>query len=146
MSLKDVHLGITNSSYMFELPCFKEDDGDLGTFEPDMVGGFNVKRLFYIYGVPSGTDRANHACMNASFIFISMVGTVRLSIERGGIEKEYVLKDKKQAVYVPPASWIKAYDFSNDAILLGLSNVQYRNCNYANDYCEYKRLIGEKES
>ena len=143
MSLRDLHPGEMNNSFLFELPLFDEDDGKLGTFEPEMVPCFDVKRMIYIYDVPEGENRANHACMNASLVFIAIAGSVRLLIEYGGIEKEYILDNKNHAVYVPVASWIKAYGFSSDAVLLGLSDKQYKDCDYVNDYNEYKRLMGE---
>lgn len=144
MSLRDLRTGKMNNSFLFELPSFEEHDGKLSTFESEMIPGFNVQRMIYIYDVPEGEERANHACMNASLIFIAISGSVTLSIECGGIEKEYRLDDKNHAVYVPPASWIRANNFTEDAVLIGLSDKQYKNCNYSNDYVEYKRLIGEE--
>lgn len=58
---------------------------------------------------------------------------------------DYLLNDKSHALHVPPASWIRAYDFSWDALLLGLSDKQYNDCDYSNDYSEYKRIIGDKK-
>ena len=88
------------SSYQFELPCFEENGGKLGTFEPPSIPGFQVKRIFYIFDVPEGEERANHACMNSSILFLAITGSVRLSVETYGEEIEYLL-DKKQRLYLP---------------------------------------------
>lgn len=104
MSLRNLHHGEMNNSFLFELSYFKEDDGKFGTFEPEMIPGFDVQRMIYIYDVPKGEARANHACMNASLVFIAMSGPVRLEIECCGVEKKYILDDKNHAVYVSPAS------------------------------------------
>lgn len=144
MILRDLHRGKMNKSFQFELPNFKEEDGKLGTFEPQMLSGFDVKRMIYIYDVPEGEDRANHACMNGSMLFIAIAGSVKLSIECCGDKLNYLLNDKIHAVYVPPASWIRVYDFSRDAVLLGLSDKRYKDCCYSNNYSEYRRLVGEE--
>ena len=95
-----------------------EDDGKLGTFEPPSIAGFQINRILYIFDVPGGMERANHACMNFSTVFIAMAGSVKLSVETNEKQREYLLENKSIAVYAPKASWIKAYDFSWNAVLL----------------------------
>lgn len=128
-------------SYRFELPCFEESDGTLGVFEPPSIPGFQANRLFYIFDVPVGEVRANHACTNSSIVFIAMAGSVRLSVESNAETMEYILDNKSTAVFVPQASWIKAYDFSTDAVLVGMSDMRYANCHYINDYGRYRKLM-----
>ena len=128
-------------SYQIELPSFGEIDGKLGTFEPASIPGFQVHRMIYIFDVPSGKSRANHACMNASLVFVALAGSVKLIIETEGVSKEYILNDKNTAVYTPPASWVKAYEFSEDAVLVGLSDKAYKECRYIDDYYLYQEII-----
>lgn len=120
-------------SYQFELPCFGDNDGKLGTFEPLSIPGFQGNRLFYIFEVPAGEKRANHACMNSALVFIAMAGTVTLSVESDGETEEYLLNKKSTAVFAPQTSWVKAYNFSSDAVLVGLSDRRYADCQYIND-------------
>ena len=128
-------------SYQFKLPCYGENDGKLGTFEPPSIPGFQVKRIFYIFDVPAGEGRANHACMNSSIVFLAMAGSVLLSVETDGEKAEYLLDKNTIAVFAPQSSWISAYNFSNDAVLVGLSDRRYADCQYINDYDRYKELI-----
>lgn len=132
-------------NYQFELPCFSENDGRLGIFESENIPGFQINRIFYIFDVPEGKDRANHACMNASTVFFALAGSVRLSMETDGDAFEYLLDSKSKAVFAPQASWIKAYDFSYDAVLVGLSNRRYEECQYINDYNKYQKMLREEE-
>lgn len=128
-------------SYQFELPCYEDKDGSLGTFESPTIPGFQINRIFYIFDVPEDAERANHACMNSSIVFIMMAGNVRLSVEDAEGVTEYFLDRKSIAVFVPKASWIKAYNFSEDAVLVGLSDKVYTDCQYINDYDRYKKLL-----
>jgi len=130
-------------SYQFNLACFGENDGKLGTFEPPSIPGFQAKRIFYIFDVPKGQDRANHACMNASVVLIAVAGKVKLTVESDGTSDEYVLDNKSVAVFVPEASWLRTYDFSADAVLLAISNKVYAECQYVDDYEKYKLLLEE---
>lgn len=129
------------NSYLIKLPCFGESDGKLGTFEPDFIPDFQVNRIIYVFDVPAGESRANHACMNASLVFVALAGSIKLTIETEGESEEYVLNDKSIAVYAPPASWVKAFDFSSEAVLVGLSDKAYKDCRYINDYNLYREEI-----
>lgn len=131
-------------SYQFDLQFFNEIDGKLGAFETDMIPGFQAQRIFCIYDVPENESRGNHACMNASIVFVVVSGSVTLSIETSGIIKEYTLKERSKAVFVPYASWIKAYNFSSDAILICISDKLYQECIYINNYDQYKVLTRNK--
>lgn len=131
-------------SYMFELPCFSSNDGMLGLFEPPNISGFQVNRVFYIFNVPECKVRANHACMNSCIVFIAMAGTTKISVETDGEVIEYTLNNKMTAVFAPRASWIKAYDFSKDAVLVGLSDQRYADCMYVNDYDKYRKMVMEE--
>ncbi len=84
-------------------------------------------------------ERANHACMNASFVYFIIKGSVTLTVETEGQIDEYRLQSNKFALYVKPATWIKAYGFSSDAVLICLSDKCYDQCDYVTDYLEYKR-------
>lgn len=105
-------------SYQFELPCYGKGNGKLGTFEPLLIPRFQIDRIIYIFDVPFDETRADHACMNASLVFVAFACSVKLSIETEEVITEYALQDKATAVYSPIASWIKAYDFSDDAVLI----------------------------
>ena len=132
-------------SYQFDLPCFGENDGKLGTFEPLSIPGFQVTRIFYIFDVPPGEERANHACMNSSILFIALYGSVSLAIETDGEKTEYQLDKKTIAVFAPQSSWIRAYNFSKDAVLVGLSDKRYADCQYINDYGRYREMLREEK-
>ena len=128
-------------SRLIEVPFFEETDGCLGSFEPKMIPGFEITRVFYICNVPKGIERANHACMNASVVFIIISGSVTLSVEDEGHIDEYRLESNKWALYVKPATWIRAYDFSSDAVLMCFSDKSYDQCDYVSNYLEYKRRV-----
>ena len=132
-------------SYQFDLLCFGENDGKLGAFEPPSIPGFQVNRIFYIFDVPAGEERANHACMNSSILFMALAGVVSLSVETHEEKAEYILNKKTMAVFVPQSSWIRAYNFSRDAVLVGLSDRRYADCQYINDYDRYRELMRKEK-
>lgn len=46
MNLRDLPLGEMNNGFFFELPYYNKDDGKPGTFESDMIPGFEKDDLY----------------------------------------------------------------------------------------------------
>jgi len=130
-------------STIVDIPCFGENDGKLCAFEADLIPGFSVERIFYIYDVPESAVRANHACMNADILLVAVNGSVTVSVEYDGISERFILKTKDKGLFINKSSWIKTSNFSEDAVLMCFSNKEYRSCEYINDYDEYKERVGK---
>lgn len=128
---------------LLNIPCFEDRDGKLCVLDTDMLLDFSIERIFYIFDVPKYAVRANHACMNASIFLCAVNGSVTVSAECDGIVEEYNLIANNCGVLLPECSWIKAYNFSKEAVLMCLSNKKYKDCEYIDDYEEYKRRVGK---
>lgn len=119
---------------------FKDVDGCLVSIEDF----FDIKRIFYIYGVPSNTCRANHACLNSDFLYIAINGSITIElIDKNSKSKLYLLNSKKNILFVKRNTWIRAFDFSNDAVLLVLANGKYDKNSYV---CEWENFVEKGKS
>lgn len=98
---------------------------------------FHMKRLFYIYGTEEDVARGCHANRKSSFLFICMSGSVRIDIDDGENKDSILMKEKNNALYLPPMTWKRMYDFSDDAVLLVLSDEFYDSNEYIQDYDEF---------
>lgn len=107
---------------------------------------FEIKRLFYIYDVGHGETRGNHANRASQFVLVCIAGNCKIEIDIGG-KKETILMDKpSKALYLQKNIWKKMFDFSDDAILLVMSDREYDEDDYIYDYEEYvKSLSLERE-
>ncbi len=128
-------------SRIIDIPCYGENDGKLCAFECDMIPGFLIERVFYIFDVPENAMRANHACMNASIILVPISGSITVSVEYKGDIEKYTLDTKSRGLLIEKASWIKTYDFSPGAVLICFSDKKYKDCEYINNYEDYKRKV-----
>ena len=62
-----------NSCRIIDLPKFSDPRGNLTFIESDRHIPFTIKRVFYLYDVPGGADRAGHALKSMSPIHRSHV-------------------------------------------------------------------------
>lgn len=119
-----------------------DDRGHLVIIEGMKEIPFDIKRVFYIYGSQKDVVRGKHANMRSEFVLINVQGTSKIKVTDGRSEQIYDLNEPHSGVYVPRMLWKEMYDFSEDSILLVLSNEHYDKSEYINDFETYKEIIG----
>jgi len=119
-----------------------DDRGHLVIIEGMKEIPFDIKRVFYIYGSQKDVVRGKHANMRSEFVLINVQGTSKIKVTDGRNEEIYDLNEPHSGVYVPRMLWKEMYDFSEDSILLVLSNEHYDKSEYISDFETYKEIIG----
>lgn len=123
---------------MLEFFEFGDQRGHLVVVEGMKDIPFSIKRIFYIYGSDSDVTRGNHANIKSEFVLINVSGTSKIKVLDGrGNEIIYTLNRPHTGVYIPKMTWKEMYDFSEDSILLVLSNEEYDNNEYIRDYSKF---------
>jgi dTDP-4-dehydrorhamnose 3,5-epimerase-like enzyme len=114
---------------LIELNTFHSDAGNLTVFEKIMPG--TIKRVFYIYGA-GHIPRGGHRHKKTWNALICLHGKCRVYVHDGEEEKHFFLEDPASCLILEPRDWHTMEDFSEDAILLVLSNEYYD----LNDYID----------
>ncbi|CAG5008259.1 TDP-4-oxo-6-deoxy-alpha-D-glucose-3, 4-oxoisomerase [Dyadobacter sp. CECT 9275] len=107
---------------LIELNTFNTGDGNLTVFERLIPG--NIKRVFYIYGTGemSRGGHRHHKTWNA---LICVKGSCRVYSNDGFEEEYFVLDNPASCLILEPKDWHVMDCFTEDAILLVLSNEYY---------------------
>lgn len=123
-----------------EFNTVSEEDGKLTFIEGNKHIPFEIKRVFQIYGVPSqDIIRANHASINTSFVLQVLAGKVDIELDNGIDKNAYELDSINEGIFVPPLTWMKTLNFSNDAVLQVYASENYETCKYINNYSEFTK-------
>ena len=130
-SLSDVKL--------FSLKTFIEPDGNLVPIENSDIP-FNIKRMFYVFGVKDQNDRGRHSHHTTKQVLICLQGSVRVNCDDGRNRKQWILDDPTQALYIPEMIWDEQIYTSEDSILLVLANTKYNIKDYIEDYENFKEI------
>lgn len=120
----------------------EEADGDLVVAEVQDQIPFEIKRFFYIFGVPNGKQRANHASTDSDFVLVAIKGSVRVMLSDGNVQHLTILDDNSTGLLVPRSTWMRTFDFSDDCILLVVSSSVYEDCHYISDFMEFRKYKG----
>ena len=117
---------------MKRLKTFTDERGSLTVAETGKDLPFEVKRAYWIYGVPEGHERGKHA-NRITYQYLE---------DKDG-RRTYVLDAPDKGLLIPPLTWNELLHFSEDAVLLVLSSQPYRPEMYINSYEEFLRIIHE---
>ena len=98
---------------------------------------FDPKRVYYLYDVPSGTDRGGHAHKQLQQLMVAVSGSFEVVINDGKTEKAIRLDQPNQGLYFPPGLWRELKEFSGGAICLVLASEDYNEADYIRTIAEF---------
>lgn len=111
--------------------------GNLTPIEGGIDIPFDVKRIYYLYDVPSGESRGAHAHKALQQLIIAANGSFTITLDDGTNKKAFTLNRPYQGLYVVPGIWRDLDDFSSGAVLLCLASEHYDAADYIRDYDEF---------
>ena len=120
---------------LLQLNSFSSENGNLTILENILP--HDVKRLFYIYGA-GGKIRGGHRHKAAWNALTCVAGECKVYLHDGFREQIFSLDSPTQCLVIEPGDWHQMYDFSENAILLGISDENYDKDDYV--FEQYEKL------
>lgn len=114
-------------AHIIDLKTFTDSRGNLTVIEN--VLNFNIKRIFYIYGVDESI-RGGHRHFKTIQAAICIKGTCKIYNTDSANESTYNLDSPDKCLIIEPKDWHEMYDFSQDAILMVLASENYNEKDY----------------
>ncbi len=103
---------------------------------------FDIKRVFYIYGVDPEKKRGQHTQKTLKEVVVCLRGKCKIRLEDATGEKTFELDRPDTGLYIGPMVWREMSDFSSDCILLAVADQLYDEKDYVRDYQEYRKVAG----
>ena len=135
-------MNIKDQYKILEFGDLGDERGNLVVVEGEQDIPFEIKRVFYIYGSDSEVVRGQHANRNSEFVLINVSGTSKVRVGNGFEEAVIELNRPRMGLYLPTMLWKDMYEFSEDSVLLVLTNTHYDGSEYIRDYDEYLKEVG----
>jgi len=121
------------------VPAFRDDLGALGVVERDSPFPFPIKRVYFLYDVPSIAVRGSHAHKKLSQLIVAVSGSFRVNLDDGRDTRQYELKSPDTGLTVPPGYWRTLTDFSAGSAALVFASEEYDPDDYIRNYDEFLR-------
>ena len=127
------------TKYAFQM--HSDERGKLVAVESFKDIPFEIKRVYYMYGVPENVRRGYHAHRNLEQVLVCVSGSCKIRLDDGNERREVILDSPTQGLYIANFMWREMYDFSDNAVLMVLASEYYKEDDYIRDYEEYKCLM-----
>ncbi|EJF90253.1 sugar 3,4-ketoisomerase [Bartonella tamiae] len=101
---------------------------------------FDMKRMYYIYGIQPNITRGHHAHKNLKQVLIAISGSVDIICEYENKQETYTLSSRQQGLLIEGLVWRTMKKFSDDAVLLVIANDFYKESDYIREYDEFLKI------
>lgn len=128
---------------IIDLSRISDSRGSLTFVESGKEIPFDIKRIYYLYDVPGGAERGEHAHKDLHQLIIAMSGSFDVVLDDGTAKKRFHLSRSYYGLYVCPMIWRVLENFSYGAVCLVLASNLYDEDDYYRDYEEYLSARGK---
>jgi len=130
---------------IIDFPKIKDVRGNLTFIEQNGHVPFELKRVYYIYDVPSGETRGGHAHKELEQVIISLSGSFDVVLDDGYDRETFTLNRPHYGLYIYPGVWREMENFSSNSVGLVLASTLFDESDYIRDYDEFVEYIQKKE-
>ncbi|MFA6204153.1 MAG: FdtA/QdtA family cupin domain-containing protein [Gallionella sp.] len=122
---------------IIELPKITDPRGNLSFIEGGQHIPFDIKRVYYLYDVPGGSDRGSHAHRKLHQFIVAMSGSFDVVLDDGKEKRRFHMNRSHYGLYVCPMMWRDLDNFSSGAVCMVLASERYDETDYIRDYEQF---------
>jgi hypothetical protein len=126
-----------NICKIIDLPKIQDPRGNLTFVESSVHIPFDIKRVYYVYDVPGGSQRGGHAHKKLHEFIIAISGSFDVLLDDGIEKKKIHLARSYYGLYVSPMIWRELDNFSSGSVCLVLTSDKFDESDYYRDYTDF---------
>lgn len=128
-----------------KLPKYGDNRGNLSVAEQQKDVPFEIKRCFWMYGVPEGKGRGGHAHKTLQQFVIPMNGSFEITLDDGKETRTFLLDSPDRGLLIDTGVWADLKNFSADAVCLVLASDVFKEEDYLGTREEFAEYLSQKE-
>lgn len=121
---------------IIDIPKIEDRRGNLSVIEKDIIP-FDIKRVYYLYDVPSDAYRGGHAHKEQYEFLIALSGSFEVVLDDGFEKQKVMLNKPNKGLLIPTMIWRELENFSSGAVCLVLASDVFDEADYIRDYDEF---------
>lgn len=121
---------------LIEIPKIENVLGNLGVIENDTIP-FEMKRVYYLYDIPSSAKRGGHSHKNLIQVLIAISGSFDVVLKDGKESQTITLNKPNVGLLINNNIWRELENFSSGAVCLVLASSVFDEEDYIRDYDDY---------
>lgn len=119
-----------------EIPKIENSLGNIAVVEKDAIP-FDIKRVYYLYDIPSSSIRGGHAHKNLQQVVIAISGSFDVILKDGNCVNTVTLNKPDKGLLIKNNIWRELQNFSSGAVCLVLASDVYNEEDYIRDFDDF---------
>ena len=129
-------------SEVIDLNVIGDERGSLIALEQNRNVPFEIKRVYYLFHTREGVRRGLHAHKHTNQLVIPVSGGCMFLVDDGKTSRQVELNKPNQGLLLEGPIWREMFDFTEDCVLMVLSDALYDESDYIRDYQEFLKYVG----
>ena len=121
---------------LLNIPKIEDPRGNLSVIEKNVLP-FEMKRVYYLYDVPSGAERGGHAHKKLKQFLIALSGSFDVILNDGKTEKTITLNKPFEGLLINEGIWRELKNFSSGSVCLVVASDVFEEADYIWDFIDF---------
>ncbi|HEX9979234.1 MAG TPA: FdtA/QdtA family cupin domain-containing protein [Flavobacterium sp.] len=125
-------------AHVITIPKIEDYRGNIGIIEKDTIP-FEVKRVYYLYDIPSTARRGGHAHREQVELLVALSGSFDVILNDRRETLTVTLNKPDKGLLIPRDTWRELENFSSGAVCLVLASGEFDENDYERDFDLYSK-------
>jgi len=121
---------------LIDIPKIEDYRGNIAVVEKNTIP-FEVKRVYYLYDIPSTARRGGHAHKEQIELLVALSGSFDVILKNGVDSKTVTLNKPDKGLVIPRNMWRELENFSSGAVCLVLASDVFEEDDYIRNFDDY---------
>lgn len=126
-----------------EFPSLGDQRGNLVVLEGMKNIPFDIKRVYYLFGMQSDLPRGFHAHKAIIQVAVCVKGSCNILMDNGTEKQIVTLDSPATGLLIDVMQWHEMHDFSEDCVLMVLASEHYDESDYIRDYDVFLQEVSQ---
>lgn len=125
---------------LITIPTIEDYRGNIAVIENDVLP-FDIKRVYYLYDVPSSASRGGHAHKNLQQVLVPLSGSFDVILKNGSETQIVTLNKPNRGLLIRSSVWRELENFSSGAVCMVMASEVFDEDDYIRDYDEFVKYV-----
>jgi dTDP-4-dehydrorhamnose 3,5-epimerase-like enzyme len=118
------------------IPKIEDPRGNLSVIEHNVIP-FEIKRVYYLYDVPSGAERGGHSHREQQEFLVALSGSFDVILNDGNHQKTVTLNKPFEGLLITNGIWRELKNFSSGAVCLVIASDVFSEEDYIREFEDF---------
>ena len=118
------------------IPKIEDPRGNLSVIEHNVIP-FEIKRVYYLYDVPSGAERGGHSHKEQYEFLVALSGSFDVILNDGSQQKTVTLNKPFEGLLITSGIWRELKNFSSGAVCLVIASDVFLEEDYIREFEDF---------